>query len=339
MSLDQTGAALVYAGSTAVSWAKTLLVAGAQAKANLHLMEKQHRAYSRIRREQRELTQLAINSYADGVTNLLDDMSGAYPDVPEAARYTPVDPCAELRDLASCNLERAPRAGAWAACINRFNVQNDIARMVMFDPRWTSNMDLHAMTLGDLLRGRFPATKPLLSESAELDAFEERNPEGGYKTPRNYGLSRSRMTELGKAELGEEAQMMSQVAPPNRRSDLRFLMDDPANRVALALSQAQLIQNSLQNLFNRNAEKPPHRLAILNARIERLINRLQFQASKANMIDSHVPNYAAIYQPAINALTSGPLSGAFTGQPANRNTSSSINYQPAVNYDKIGGGK
>lgn len=302
--LDHAGAAAVYAVSTAFSWAKTLAIPGIQALANIKLLERQNKMFRDIRSDQRQIVTESLDHYVTRVNALFDDIKDAYPDVPKAARYVPVDPCKEQYRTITCNASSGERANDWAQCINRLNNQSDIARMVFFDPRWVENVDLYAVQVSDLLRGRLPVdfTVPLLADAVELSAFEARNGTA-RPTARGLGMSRLRMQATGRDELVAEADMLERVSPMRRQVDMRDMMQTPQQRVALALTQAQLVQNSLQNLFNRNAEKPPYRMAQLSLRLERAINFLQVEASRASLINASVPNYAAILQPQIHAIT------------------------------------
>lgn len=304
LSLDLTGAAVVYAASTAYSWAKTLAVPGIQALANIKVLEYQNKQYREIRKEQREVLDLSLDNYAARLNNIMGDLKEAYPSVPKAARYVPVNPCQEQREVIECNIEATSRAYEWANCVNRLNDQQAIARAVMFDPKWVKNIDLHAMTIGDLLRGKFPVpVSPVLADADEQAALIARMGDIGFVSSRMTGLSVGRSRATGRREFIQEADMMETLSPQSRQVDLRDMMETPAQRIALALSQAQLIQNSLQNVLNQNAQKPPHRLARISAKLERAINLLQLEGSKASMIGTHVPNYVSILQPQISAIT------------------------------------
>ena len=77
---------------------------------------------------------------------------------------------------------------------------------------------------------------------------------------------------------------------------------DQAQRVGLALTQAQLIQNSLQNKNNQLAQKDPHLMAELRVKMDRLLLKLQHEANKGTLVNQFVPNYAAILQPQIQSI-------------------------------------
>lgn len=304
---DHWLASLIYAPATLFSWAKALAVPGVQAAANIKVLQHQNKQYRELRRDQRSIITAAIEGYANRMDLIGDDLKSAYPTIPKVARYTPVDPCVVSRDTLDCNISVSQRAADWAKCVSQLNNQADIAKMVFFDPKWVENVDMYSMTVGDLLRGRMPVdyNTPVLSDTVELTAFERRNGKTGYKTARFFGLGENRMKSVGRDELFLETGMLETLSPVGRLADMRDLLDTPERRIAFSLTQAQLIQNSLQNLFNQQAQKPPAALARLNLRLERAINMLQLRASKANIAGSPVPNYAAILQPQINAVARG----------------------------------
>lgn len=303
-SFDSGAAAVIYAASMGFSWAKALAVPATQAAASIKVLNQTNKMYRDIRKDQRELTTTAVQNYLDRISDFVPDMKAAYPDIPKVARYVPVDPCAEQDAAIDCAVYSAGRAAEWMDCINRLNNQTAIARAVFFDPKWVQNVDLYAVSVADLLRGRFSVDvkKPLLEDPSEMSAMEARMGRIPFKTSRNYGLSDLRSQATGRSELIEEAGMLEAISPVARQADMRDLMATPEQRISLALSQAQLVQNSLQNLLNRNAQKPPYKMAQLAVRLERIMNRLQLEASKATLVNTNVPNYTAILQPQINTL-------------------------------------
>lgn len=305
MSVDNTAAAAVYSIANEVSWLKNILLPGVQALANIKILDKQKDQYDDIDADRRKIIDRAADRYINAINNQLDDFGDAYPDVPLAAQYVPVNPCTELAAQIECNIGSTGRAGVWSKLVSRYNAQNDFTRMVVMDPRWYTNLDLYAFTLGDLLKGEMPQgdLMEVMTDSAEMALLTGRVGGNGQSLRRSISVERLRMQAEGREEMRRQAGLMGRVSPTSRMASPAEMMSTPAQRVGLALTQAQLIQNSLQNVFNRNAQKPPHRLALLNIRLEKAINRLQVQASKASLTNSFVPNYAAILQPVLNALT------------------------------------
>lgn len=312
------GAAAVYSASNVFSWAQALLVPGIQAAANILLMEKQRSDYDDIVEDQRALVGLAVNNYVTGVESLLPDFEDAYPDVPEAAEYVPIDACCIQRATIECNLATTERADIWAKQIGRLHEQNDIIRSIVFDPRFIENMDLTSLSIQDLLRGRSPVgdVMEVMTDNAEQAALQGRIGNTVRTTARDLGISKLRSQAAGRRALHEHQQAIAQnVSPLSRQGDIRDMMQTPAQRIALALTQAQLIQNSLQNKNNQLAQKSPHLMAELRVKMDRLLLKLQHEANKAALVNQFVPNYAATLQPQIKAVASAigdPIGAAAT---------------------------
>ena len=304
-SYDASAAATIYAGSNVFSWAQALLVPGAQAAANILLMEQQKSDYEDIVNQQRVLLDAAVNQYISGIDALIPLFEDAYPDVPQAAEYVPIDACCIQRATIECNIATMPRADVYASSLSRYHEQSAIVRAVVFDSRFLTSMDMASVQISDLLRGRMPVADvvEILTDNAELAALTGRIGNTRRTTARDLGLSRMRAQAAGREELRAHHGFISQaVSPLSRLGDIRDMVQTPAQRIALALTQAQLIQNSLQNLYNQQAQKSPHLLAELQTKIQKVITKLQFQANKATLVNTFVPNYAAILQPMVQSI-------------------------------------
>lgn len=298
-------AAAVYAGSNVFSWAQALLVPGVQAAANILLMEQQKSDYEDIVSTQRGLLDAAVNQYIIGIDDLIPLFDAAYPEVPQAAEYVPIDACCIQRATIECNISTTGRADIYASGVSRLHEQSSITRAVVFDPRFLVNIDMASMQISDLLRGRSSVgdVVEVLGDNAELAALTGRIGNTRRTTARDLGLSKMRAQAVGREELRAHHSFISQsVSPLSRLGDIREMMQTPAQRVALALTQAQLIQNSLQNLYNQQAQKDPHLMAELQTKIQKVITKLQFQANKATLVNTFVPNYAAILQPMVKSV-------------------------------------
>lgn len=309
-SMDQAGAAFAYSASNQFSWAKALLVPGVQAAANIALLEYQKGKYEDIRRDQAAILQTALNNYLTAVNAIVADPSfdAAHPDVPDAAEYVPVDPCAEAAATIQCNIVQTGAIHSWVSAMAKLHYQNDLTRTVVFDPRWVMHLENYSISVRDLLRGRFQF--PNLVTGITADVSEEACLAARIKgcrslRPRNLGISMERMQVSGREEMRQQSVFFDSMSPLSRQGDIRSLMSTPDQRISLALTQAQLMQNSLQNYFNSQAAKPPANLARVNLQLEKAINRLSLEASKAAMVNGFVPNYAAMLQPQIKDLASG----------------------------------
>lgn len=318
-------AAGIYAGSNVFSWAQALLVPGVQAAANILLMEQQKSDYEDIVASQRGFIDAAVAQYINGIDDLIPLFDAAYPEVPQAADYVPIDACCIQRATIECNISTTGRADIYASGVSRLHEQSSIVRAVVFDPRFLVNIDMVSLQVSDLLRGRSSVgdVVEVLGDNAELAALTGRIGNTRRTTARDLGLSKMRAQAAGREELRAHHSFISRdISPLSRLGDIREMMQTPAQRIALALTQAQLIQNSLQNLYNQQAQKDPHLMAELQTKLQKVITKLQFQANKATLVNTFVPNYAAILQPMVKSVAQAigdPIGAAagvgFYGEP------------------------
>lgn len=306
---EHTAAAMIYSASNQFSWAKNLVLPGVQAAAMILLLERQKDLYEEQADQQRRAIDLAFEYYCDRLDSIIagGELEQAYPDVPQAAEYVPVDPCAEQQRGIDCDGANLRAANNWAQCINRLHEQMDLTRAVVFDPRWLVNMDMYSIQVGDLLQGKLrpDALMETMTDLAEEALATGRVGSIRRATTRALGLERLRRTRLGQRELRAEAEFMNRISPQKRQADIREMMVTPQQRLSLALTQAQLIQNSLQNLYNRNAQKSSASMERLKLKLDQAVQVMKLQAMKANLFNSFVPNYAAVLQPQIDEVSRG----------------------------------
>lgn len=301
---DAAGAA-IYAAVNIFSWGQALLVPGLQAVANIKILDKQNDLYEKSLKTGRQQIDIAVTNYANGVESLLPDYDAAFPDVPEAAEYIPPDPAWLQETTIRNNYNSLCQTDDYIEAMNRLHEQNDLIRAVAFDPRFLVNIDIQSITIQDLLMGRSPVGDviEIVSDCAERAALTGRIGNTGKTLARDLGISKLRMQALGRQELRESMAMFNRdVSPISRQMNLMSMATTPAENIALALTTSQLIQNSLQNKNNTLAQKDPVLLAKLQTRLERLVFKLQMEASKGSMTNTHVPNYAAILKPQIDAV-------------------------------------
>ncbi len=319
------GAAAIFAASNIFSWTQSLLVPGIQAIANIKLMDKQKDQYESIVAAQRQLLGIAVQNYIAGIDSLLPLYEQAFPEVPEAAEYVPIDACCIQRATIECNIDTTGRSNEFVQAVNRFHEQNDIIRAIVLDPRFLVSADLASLSVQDLLRGRLPIgdVVEILTDNAEQAALYGRIGNTRKSTARDLGISKVRAQAAGRDEFHKNLASMAQsVSPLSRQVSIESMLQTPQQRIALALQQAQLIQNSLQNLNNRNAQKSPYLMAQLQTKLDRTVLKLQFEAQKGLLQNTFVPNYAAALQPAIRSITQAigesipPVNSThFFGQP------------------------
>lgn len=294
--------AALYVASNVYSWSEARKMPDRQAEANKKVLELQKTHYDQISQKQRDILNAAITQYLSSVDSLLNDGSfeDAFPDVPEAAEYVPVDACCIQASTIECNIAHTDRADDYVRYVNRLHEQNDLAHALSMDPRFLVTLDIQSQSIQDLTRGILPVGDVLevVSDSAEQASMYGRIGNTRKITARDLGISKLRAQAAGRKEFRETtAWANSAVSPHTRQGDIRESMQTPAQRIALALHQSQLIQQSLQNKNNTLAQKSPYLMAKLQTRIQEYITRLQSKSSEALLVNTHVPNYANIVVP------------------------------------------
>lgn len=336
---DSAAAAGIYLISNAFSWSQARQMPEDQANANKKVLELQKAHYDQISDKQRAILSSAVDSYLTSINTLLDgeDFEDAFPDIPEAAEYVPVDACCVQRSTIECNISHADRADAYVRYVNRLNEQNDLKHILSMDPRFMVTLDIQSQAVQDLTRGLLPVGDVLevVSDAAERASMYGRIGNTRKITARDLGISKLRAQAAGRKEFREStAWANSTVSPVQRQHEIGEMMQTPQQRIALALHQSQLIQQSLQNKNNTLAQKDPYLMAELQTKIQSYITRLQSKSSEALLMNTHVPNYASTVVPNTNN-TSG-LVGAI-GQGVSAAASSHFFGPPATQQGFAGG--
>lgn len=305
----------IQAASTAGSWVSQLAVTALVAAAQVALLELQKDHYDEIAEKQRDLVEDAIDDYRSCVTSLESQFLSSYPDVPDAALYVPVDSCAEQVATIACNIQNLDSAYDYAEKLREYHMLVETARLTVMNATWVADMSLYTGSISSLLRGELPTddVADILSDVNEQACLRGSLGNVCRETSRSLGLSRLRAQEMGRKGMDQWLESMNRnVSPIARLVDMRELMQNPGQRIALALTQAQLIQNSLQNAMNLSAQVPLGKTALLQAKIQKCITIMSGGLSKANLVNTYVPNYAAALTPAINQFA-GALGSMMTG--------------------------
>lgn len=323
--------AALYVASNIYSWSEAKKMPERQADANKKVLELQKEHYDRISKEMRDILRAAIGGWEIDVNTLLEgvDFEEAFPEVPRAAEFVPVDSCCEQSAAIECNMDKVARADEFYRHVNRMHEQNDLIHALSFDPGFLVNLDIQSKSIQADMRGQMDTSDAIdiLTDNAEQAALTGRIGNTRKTTARDMGISRRRLKAGGRAEFREATQWFnSAVSPLSRQGDIREMMTTPAQRIQLALSQAQLIQQSLQNKNNALAQKEPYLMAKLQTRLQNLVTKLQYKASEAMLTNQFVPNYASIVTPNVdnNAQLLGGIGSAidhanrshFFGPPA-----------------------
>lgn len=338
-----TIAAQAYQAESTAAWAQRLILQGLIAAAQIALLQKQKDDYDEIAQEQRDLIDDGIEKYCECIEDVEDDIEDAYPGVAQAALYDPVDDCAMQAATISCNLDNTTSADEYARRVNQFHHLAEQARVSFFNTSFMSDLAIYNNGIRELLNGRIP-----ISDVADIvsDVNEQACLRGAIgctckETARSLGVSQLQAMEQGRQSFDRGLASINQnVSPVARMVDIRDMMQSPAQRINLALQQAQLIQNSLQNAYNLAVQVPLGRTAKLQARIQKCITLLSTRLSKANLVNTYVPNYATALTPTINQFANALGGTLFSGfGNSNRGGGNDVSFQggqTGIVYNKEG---
>lgn len=303
--VGQAASAALYVASNIYSWKQAKDMPKLQAEANRQVLELQKKHYDGITKQQRDLLRTAISDWKGEVDAILNgaDFQEAYPEVPRPAEYVPVDACCEQMNTIECNINATDRADAYVKYVTRLHEQNDLQHALSYDPGFLVNLDIQATSIQRMMRGQMETGDviEILTDNAERASAFGRIGNTRKTTARDLGISRMRLQAAGRREFREATSWYnSSVSPLQRVADIRSMMSSPQERISLALTQAQLIQNSLQNKNNALAQKEPFLMAKLQTRMANLITQLQFKSSEALLTNNYTPNFASIVVPKLD---------------------------------------
>lgn len=333
--------AALYVASNIYSWYEAKKMPGLQADANKEVLNLQKQHYDQISQKQRTILNNAISQYLNSIDNLLDgtDFEDAFPDVPIAAEYVPIDACCMQASTINCNISKVASADDYVRYVNRLHEQNDLVHVLAMDPRFMVTLDVQSKSIQDMTRGLLPTgdVVDILTDNAEQSALTGRIGSSRKTTARDMGISKLRIQAAGRKEFREAtAWANSSVSPMGRQHDITEMMQTPQQRIALALHQSQLIQQSLQNKNNALAQKAPYLMGKLQTRIQEIITRLQGKSSEALLVNTHVPNFAATIVPNVSNISG--LVGSI-GQAVQAAQTSHFYGGPSSSQDGYTGGR
>ncbi len=285
--------------------AQAYITAKMQADMLFKMIDKQENMWDHVAAKQIQCVEVALNEFIRGVDELLPTFKGAYPDIPVPARLIPPDPQEVQFNQMVDNLKNMPRSAEYMSAANHWHRINYAARAEFLSPGFANSFYRHMRQVESLLDGQMPIDEAVgvTSDVAENAAMNGRIGNTCRTTSAAMGIRRIQMQALGREELARRVTMMQGVSPVETEVTVDSLMLKPERRLTYALELAQLLQNDLQNANNAAAQKPPHLMAELQTRLQRTVAILQFNANKANMQNQFVPNFPALFAPAISNLT------------------------------------
>lgn len=316
-------------GTNLLNNVQNYLVAIAQIKALKWMMDKQEESWEKVSKKQIRCVEVAVNEFLTTMRGeLLPTFAAAYPEVPQAIPYVPVDPAVSNFQTMVDNIATAPKTTEYMVAANHWHRANYMARAELLSPGFTTAFrNAMSITSGEL-EGRLTVADEIetLTDVAENAARLGRIGNVAGLTHISLGISGRRLRKEGQLSLARHVEMMERVSPVSSELTFQDFLEKPENRINLALQQAQLIQNSLQAIANRDAQKAPRLLAELQAKMQMAIMALQFGANKANMQNQFVPNYTGIFGNAVNGLFKQFVTAdnAHTGDKDSENLANSL---------------
>jgi len=257
--------------------------------------------------EMREAIVACGDAFCDEAEELLNTLDENAPSTPQAAEYVPVDCCEVFRDTIACNIQNCDLAEELADLVNSKHLEKDIERMMFIDNKYQEKADLISCQVADLLNGKLPTSDQV--ESAEDScgrAMYAGSLGGACRTRRqDLGISELRANREGFERELAFRQSNDRISPIERQFDLRSTHKNPAQAMQWALLQAELIQQSLQNVYNLAAVPDPTIFDRINARLAKTTTNLNTCLAAATTRSNEVINLNAFAQPLISTIASG----------------------------------
>lgn len=292
--------------TNALAWAESLVAVGIQVAAMKWMLDKQKKSYDEISTKQIRFLEDAVDQFMLMVNNeLIPAIPDAFPDVPKAAEYVPVN-VDDLTYQSFMTDLNATRPGYMMIEALNTSVRNNYrARLFLLSPTILDALAKEAAQVHQLLDG-------CLDNSDIMEVFCDVNDNAlatgrignmAGMTAAALGATKLRMQAAGREALHRHLQgLNANVSPLTAEARLTEYFVKPENKVGFAIQQGQLIQNSLQNLFNTMAQKPPARRAIITAKMQAAMAKLQLEANRGNLVNHYVPNYAGLFGPAMQSF-------------------------------------
>ncbi|MFZ8893309.1 MAG: hypothetical protein ACO3BC_07830, partial [Ilumatobacteraceae bacterium] len=289
------------------SWEQHLLLPGLEMAANLLLLEYQKDEIQRANNDRLGLIQCASSQFMDRLDDMRQYLSLVYDKIPDVAMFQPVSAHGEQLDTITDNMTALKYSSQYAEAVSKFQIEHDLARQIMLNPTYYEQSKISFESLGHLLRGHLPVDDviEILSDTAEQALLVCKIGNSCKLTHRNLGVSTLRAQTLGRAEARAERNALNDISNPGRVIPVNAFEMAVADRVNLALAQAQLIQNSLQVAHNACAKADPYLFAQLEMDLTKAQVELQNKVAQANLWQTLVPNYAQIFTTQLGDLFDG----------------------------------
>lgn len=296
----------------------SVAVPALQAAATLRILKEQRSYYKEIASERISLINTAVRNYTNTIQAMVTtgQFRTAYGSTPKAGRYTAVDFQEELYEASNQNLNNMPIAEREIAAATYVQKQIDLSRIAISDPNYLAGTKLRSIQIKAMLEGRIgvDTTLQITTDQAELDALNGRIGTSMRLTHVNLGIARRQLEEQGRQEQDEFILSQNQVSNPGQFRSINDVLQNPANRIAFAIQQAQLIQADLQNVENVEAAGDPAAFGQLQVELSSAVNVLSNEAQRGNLINQFAPDLGSLLAPSVNSISEALLAGNYTGQ-------------------------
>lgn len=294
--------------TNALAWTQSLAAMAIQVAAMKWLMDKQTSQYDKISKKQISYLEEAVDQFMVMLENqIVPMMQDAYPDVPQAAEYTPVDPELLAYNTFVSNLKNQEKGYEMIAAMNNTARLNYRARLYLLSPLAVECVNLEGVQIKAMMQGKASNDDIMeIFESVDDNALATgRIGNMGRQTAAALGVTRMRLQAAGREALHAHlAGLNANVAPIAAEARLEDYFLKPQNVLGFAIQQMELIQQSTQNLYNTKAQKPPYRMGIIKAKMNAMMAQLQLLANRGNLVNQFVPNTAAVFGPMIQNFLS-----------------------------------
>jgi hypothetical protein len=301
------GSAVTSAASVAAEWIQRLALPAVQAIAQIKILDYQRAQYEKISDKQVGYVDDAINNYVSKINSAVTDARNGSPEPPKAAAYIPVNWCDIQQQVLGCGTEDAVHIGALVKQINLQHRAEQLSRVYALSVGWQTSMQLFEAQYTDLMRGKLPVSDvvEVMTDTAEQACLNGRVGRTCNQTLLNLGISQMRAQVLGRNEMARHLEIMERISPVGKLMDGENFILKPDMILRFSLAQAQLVQASLQNVYNAQTAGDPRALAAAQVKLAGAVAQLQGAVTKANLVNSYVPNFAGVLQPALQSFTEG----------------------------------
>lgn len=293
--------ATIYTGgriaTNGLSWASAAIVGGLFIAGAKALNDDMIGTYNKQTRLEITMVETALKNYIEEMENfIITKFQAAYPDKPQVAEYQPILPGTELSRSFQNRMNSLAAAEEYQIAYNHLHRVNYLAQKELCSPGFQRALAMCSKQAIALMEGQLPVDdlRELTVDVAENAALRGMIGNTQAITMRRLGVSTLRAQAAGRAALKDTVDLINATIPADEIG-VKDLVISPSEEVNIALQQAQLIQQSLQQKYNVAARKAPYLMGELAARLQMAITRLQFEANKANMGQKFVPDYRGVF--------------------------------------------